>query len=303
MKTLVIGSCALDVYVQLPYLPSVGEDVNSNDLRMSLGGMAYNVYHIMKLFNTAPILGCPVGEGLRAEIVTNLLKAQGDNPIGVISGMDNGMCLCLVDDSRERSFISHHGAEYRFDSRLFQSLNFDDIDWIYTSGLELEDQDGGKIVDFLEEKKKRVFFAPGPRLDHISSDLMNRLLDLHPVLHINEREAMLFAKEKNLLGSAEELCSRTSNAVIITLGERGVLLKEPGCEAQLVPTEKVAMVDSTGAGDNHAGAVLAGISQGMTYLEAVRRANFVSKYVVQQKGAVLSCENFDFAMAEWQAVQ
>ena len=91
MKTLVIGSCTLDVYMQLPCLPALGEDVNSRDLQIGLGGMAYNVYHVMKLFQTEPILGCPVGEGMRADLVISLLQRQGDRPIGRIPGLDNGV--------------------------------------------------------------------------------------------------------------------------------------------------------------------------------------------------------------------
>lgn len=299
MKALIIGSCVLDVYIQLPHLPLMGEDVNSNDLNISLGGMAYNVYHVMKLLQTNPILGCPVGEGLRADIVTDLLEKQGDKPIGVIPDIDNGMCLCLVDDSRERSFVSHHGAEYRFDPQLFQKLCFDEVEWIYVSGLEIEDHDGGLIVEFLEEKKKSLFFAPGPRLNCIPADQMERLFKLHPILHINEREVMLLTRQKDLFRAAEELNQKTQNAVIITLGERGALLKQNACAPQLIPTERVAMVDSTGAGDNHAGAVLAGISQGMKIEDAIRRANLISGYTVQQKGAVLSQQNFDLALKNW----
>ena len=101
--------------------------------------------------------------------------------------------------------------------------------------------------------------------------------------------------------ASEQLCSRTQRAVIITLGPRGALLKEPGIPPRLIPTKPVPMVDSTGAGDNHAGAVLAGLGQGMNYPQAVQRANIVSGYAVQQKGTVLRQKNFSRAIADWNA--
>lgn len=301
MKALSIGSCVLDVYVEIDKLPGLGEDVNTKDLKMSLGGMAYNVYNVLSLFDKGHILGCAIGEGVIADIVSGLLDKRGHHPIGVIHGLDNGMCLCLVDDSKERSFISHHGAEYRFDPELFDSVDFSDIGWIYASGLEIEDKDGDKIIDFLERKQKNVFLAPGPRLHKLSPAVMDRLYKLHPVLHLNEREASLITGENDVYENAEKIFSLTHNTVIITLGADGTLLKENGKAPQLVPTFKVDMLDSTGAGDNHAGAVLACICKGMSYYDAVRTANKISSYVVRQKGASLTKENFDKAMDELRA--
>ena len=151
MRTLVIGSCTLDLAVRVPRLPAQGEDVNTRGLTASLGGMAYNVYNVLELFGTRPILGCPIGQGRFAGLVAGLLREQGREPIGVIPGLDNGLCLCLVDDTGERSLISHHGAEYRFDPALFAGVDFAQVGWVYACGLELEDRDGGRIADFLEE--------------------------------------------------------------------------------------------------------------------------------------------------------
>ena len=302
MKALSIGSCVLDVYVEIDKLPGLGEDVNTRDLKMSLGGMAYNVYNILSLFDEGHVLGCAIGEGLIADIVAGLLKKRGHRPIGLIPGLDNGMCLCLVDDSKERSFISHHGAEYRFDPTLFENTDFSDIGWIYCSGLELEDVDGDKIISFLQQKNKNVFFAPGPRLHKLAPGILERMYRLHPLLHINQREASLITGASDIYENAEKISALTGNTVIITLGEQGTLLKEPGKEPQLIPSFKVDMLDSTGAGDNHAGSVLACLCRGMSCEDAVRAANKISSYVVRQKGASLTRENFNKAMEELKAL-
>ena len=296
MKVVVIGCCALDVYVEIDQLPKLNEDVNTRDLKLSLGGMAYNVYNVLKLFGTEAVLGCPVGEGRLADMVREMLKLKGHEPIGVIHGIDNGMCLCLVDRTKERSFISHHGAEYRFDASLFDQVNFDEVGWIYADGLEIEDVDGEKIVEFLEEKKKNIFFAPGPRCQYLDPELMKRIIALRPVLHINEREASLIGNRESVIENAEAICAMTDNTVIITLGEKGTLLKEKDRAVELIPTTAVKMVDATGAGDNHAGSVLACLSKGMDCQQAIRIANKVSGAAVMQKGADLSRENFEKAM-------
>ena len=298
MRALAIGSCVLDVYVEIDKLPGRGEDVNTRDLKISLGGMAYNVYNILSLFDNRHILGCPIGQGTIADIVSGLLKKRGQEPVGVIPGQDNGMCLCLVDNSGERSFISHHGAEYRFSQKLMEKIDFTDVGYIYADGLELEDRDGAQILDFLERSGKQIFFAPGPRLHKIPKELLSRIYKLRPILHINEREAFLITGKKDALKNAEEIFKISRSPLIITLGERGALLKEPGKAPKFIESRPVKMLDSTGAGDNHAGTVLACLCRGMSFSDAVKCANKISSFAVCQKGASLKKENFLKALAE-----
>ena len=73
MKILVIGSCVLDMVVNVDHLPDKTEDVNCDDVSLSLGGMAYNVYNIVSLFGCEAIFGCPIGKGTFADIVKNML--------------------------------------------------------------------------------------------------------------------------------------------------------------------------------------------------------------------------------------
>ena len=141
-----------------------------------------------------------------------------------------------------------------------------------------------------------MFVAPGPRLDHIPRPLLERVLALHPLLHLNQREAGLLTGLEDAEESAALLCRRTGRAVIVTLSSRGALVQEPGRAAELLPSEPVPMVDATGAGDSHAGAVLAGLEQGLELRQAVRRANRISAQAVQQKGGALTPESFRKAM-------
>ena len=296
MKVLVLGSVCLDVLVEIDHLPSLSEDVNTEGLSLSLGGMAYNVYNVIKLFNQGCILGCPIGEGKIANLVKDMLKAKEEKPIGVIEGLDNGMCLCLVDKSKDRSFISHHGAEYRFNPEFFRDINFDEISYIYVSGLEIEDVDGLKIIEFLETKKRPVFLALGPRANEIKSEYLKRLYALKPILHINEREAELISGVKDINQAIDIISEITKNSVIVTLGEEGSKFKEYQKNIIWIKSDKVEMVDATGAGDNHAGSILACLNQGLTLEEAIKIANKISASVVTQIGASLTQENFNKAL-------
>ena len=70
----------------------------------------------------------------------------------------------------------------------------------------------------------------------------------------------------------------------------GALLTVPG-----QPVERVA--DTIGAGDAHAGAVLLGLSRGLSLPDAVALGNRVSAQVVQTAGATLSDEALSRALS------
>ena len=89
----------------------------------------------------------------------------------------------------------------------------------------------------------------------------------------------------------------TQNTVIVTLGPKGAAWYD-GVAVQNVPAVKVeTVVDTIGAGDSHAGAVMAGLYNGKTMAQAITDANKVAAAVVGVKGALLTQEEFDAVMA------
>jgi sulfofructose kinase len=71
---------------------------------------------------------------------------------------------------------------------------------------------------------------------------------------------------------AVRLLSERSPAVVITLGERGLIWRKAG-ESGRLPAYSVSSVDSTGAGDAFHGAFAAALSAGMAWQEILRFAS------------------------------
>ena len=116
---------------------------------------------------------------------------------------------------------------------------------------------------------------------------MNRILALHPVVHLNEDEVCRFTGCKDIASAAAALYEQTGNTVIVTNGENGSyyfstdgLHHVPGVKAEKI-------VDTIGAGDGHCGAVLAGLACGRGLQEALGAANAAAALVVSTKGATL----------------
>lgn len=293
-RILVIGSAVADVVIQLPRLPKTGEDVHVRSQRLSMGGCAYNVSDILRRFGVPHLLFAPVGTGPYGDFVRGQLRDRGIPLLIPTPARDNGCCYCFVEPGGERTFLSYHGAEYAFEADWFQTLQPADYSCAYLCGLEIEEPTGGVIVDFVERSPALpIFFAPGPRLAQIDRSRMERLFALHPILHLNEGEALAAAAAfcSETAATWEQalplLARLTGNTVIVTLGGRGCCCLHDG-KVLRAPAVPAAAVDTTGAGDAHAGAVLAALARGASPEAALGAANRVAAAVVGTAGAQLS---------------
>ena len=290
-QILVLGSAVADVIIRLEdHLPVTGEDVHVLSQEIHLGGCAYNTFDMIRHFHEPAIPFFPVGTGAYADFVRESLLHKG-----IVSPIPsppepNGCCYCFIEADGERTFISYHGAEYRFRPEWFRLLDSEKTDMAYVCGLELEEDTGCHIIDFFKrEPHIQLFFSPGPRLHKIEASRMDELLSLHPVMHMNQEEALSFTGASDVSQAAIRLYTRTARPVIITLGADGCFWYD-GKTQELVPGVPAVQIDTTGAGDAHIGAVIACLHRGDTLGEAVRTANRAASKVVSVHGALLDDE-------------
>jgi len=292
-QTLVIGSTVVDVLLNIPSLPQQGNDINITSSEYRIGGCAYNVFKTLRLFNSPAVLCSPVGTGIYGRMVRERLEEEGLLPIAD-PGMENGCCYCLIEPNGERTFLSHHGAEYIFSKSWMAKLDLSLAGSVYISGIDAEEPTGNEIADFIEDHPElELFFAPGPRIMHIPPARMQRLLSRRdscgrgPLLHLNENEALSFSGRNKVEEAAKFLAEKTLNNVVITLGQRGCYCLDIGCAGDFVPGFPANAIDTTGAGDVHCGALIACLKEGLNLIDACRRANRAGAAAVEIRGAVL----------------
>lgn len=292
-KILVIGSTVADVIVNISHMPKTAEDVNAYLQTTSLGGCAYNVSDMIRHFGAPYTLFSPIGTGIYGDYVRSQLKLKGVTPFPLSPENPNGCCYCFVEESGERTFICHRGAEYIFDKEWFDQVDTSEIGSAYICGLEVEDISGPVIADFLEDNPSiQAYFAPGPRINHIDKDLMHRIFGFSPILHLNREESLSFTGTDTIEEAAKQLYSYTNNTVVITDSAGGSYAYDGEImhHAEAVPAKQV--VDTIGAGDSHCGAVIACLTLGMTIDEALHKANKAASLVVENKGATIPHELF-----------
>ena len=229
-RLLIIGSTCVDVILRLDHLPTTGEDMHPVQ-RFAMGGCAFNVAQVPKAYDVDLRFVTPIGDhGVFSDFVRAHLDNAGFRGPITVPDSENGCCYCLVERSGERTFLSVHGIEYSFHAEYMDAFAGERFDYTYICGLEVEETTGGELVAWLEAHPDiagTVVYAPGPRGIEVDTDRTERILGMHPILHLNEQEAQALAgmsgSEDRVLAAAQVLHAKTGNMVIVTRGADGVL--------------------------------------------------------------------------------
>ena len=312
-RLLIIGSTCVDVILRLDHLPTTGEDMHPVQ-RFAMGGCAFNVAQVPKAYDVDLRFVTPIGDhGVFSDFVRAHLGNAGFRGPITVPDSENGCCYCLVERSGERTFLSVHGVEYSFHAEYMDAFAGERFDYTYICGLEVEETTGGELVAWLEEHPDiagTVVYAPGPRGIEVDANRTDRILALHPILHLNEQEAQSLAgisdsgdhvltgmsdsenstlagmsgSENHVLAAAQALHAKTGNMVIVTCGADGVLWISADGSVHGAPSVPSTVVDTIGAGDSHCGAVLTGLTLGWSEDDTMRFANQIASEVVAQEG-------------------
>lgn len=295
MKTLVMGAAIVDVIMQFDRLPQRGEDVVCHETMETIGGCAYNVAGILRNMGIQHDLFVPVGAGMHAELIAEKLKSDGYEILIRDEEMDNGYSLCLVEKDGERTFITVKGMEGVFKKVWFDAIVEEQYQNIYLAGYQVCGKSGIIIADWLKTLcGKAIFFAPGPMITEIDGGVMDDILSLRPIVHLNEKELLDFVRGTSVEECLKKLYECTHNLVIVTLGERGTMYYD-GTQMHLVDAFPTTVVDTIGAGDSHIAAIIGGYSRGMDVEDGIRLANKVASNMVGMKGSTVKQEVFE----EW----
>lgn len=288
-KVLVIGSILLDIITNIKVLPFSGEDVYVTPVKSEVGGCAINVSNILRQYGVQHDLLSPVGNGPNGQIIKDYLEKYEYKTLIKSEEGDNGWTLCLVEDNGERTFMTLSGIEKQWKKKWFQNVNFDEYDYVYTTGYSLEADSSAIVLEKLEEAYKsrsfNIIFDPSPRIKHYTNNNIERILALNPILHCNEDEVKHLSQKNDPVTGALAVNQKTNKPVIITLGGGGVLYVEDQNYNKQLKVEKTDIIDTIGAGDSHTAGFIAGLIDGKSVEDSCRQGNFVARKVVQSEGA------------------
>ena len=288
-RLVVVGSVLVDVLLYVDRLPDRGADALVSDRRLSSGG-GFNVLSAASRLGLAVAYAGRVGDGVFGRQVARDLESEGiPLLVGFVSGEDTGFDIGIVEASGERTFLTAPGAESRLSQQDLAPVELSRGDALYLSGYDLMyPETGSAIVSWIGElsREHMLVVDPGPLGAAQPEGLLLDLLERVDVLTTNAREAALLSGVANPTEAASTLCRLVApgGTVIVRTGPSGCQVATGGSEAVAVPGWPVTPLDTTGAGDVHAGAFIARLGAGDSVLEAARIANAAAAWSVQRPG-------------------
>ncbi len=144
-----------------------------------------------------------------------------------------------------------------------------------------------KALKRLEGKRISLDFNPTYMEEYRERpDLMQEIVSRAEVLFPNEREALIITGAETVEEAAKTLHGWGAKLVVITRGERGVLLYDGSFKEFPAPSiGEDEIVDPTGAGDAFAGGFLAGYSRGKPLEECMRLGLERAREVLKKEGS------------------
>lgn len=131
------------------------------------------------------------------------------------------------------------------------------------------------LIEICDELSVKIIYNPAPA-EEMDLDLIDKVTYFTP----NENEFSLLFPELTL----EEGLKTYPNKLIITLGDEGVAYSN-GEEIIQIPSYKVKVKDTTGAGDTFNGALAYALSVDADLKKSIQFANLVAAISIQKDGA------------------
>lgn len=287
-RILVIGSLNMDIVIGMKKMPEKGETILGKNLTYVPGGKGANqACALGKLGGKTAMLGCVGQDGFGNHQIENLRKNHVDvSYLKQVSQKPTGTAVIYVDEQGQNSIVVVAGANEACDMGYLKEHDFlfEQYDF-FVFQMEIPCEAVWYGIQRAKELGKTVFLNPAPAPDFIPEELLGQIDYLTP----NETELIKLAgmsqvTEENIREGARRLLEKGIKNVLVTLGEKGVLLVNRDTE-KIYPARKVQAVDTTAAGDCFNGALVTALAEGKSLEEAILFANTASSVAVTRKGA------------------
>lgn len=281
-KVLVVGSLNMDLVVNAPRLPQVGETILGGTFATFPGGKGANqAVAAARMGVSVAMIGCVGRDGFGDELRQILTQDGIDvTHISILDGQATGIALITVDVEGRNTIVVASGANAHLTPRHLLAVPeaFSSSDALVLQ-LESPLETVREAVRMAKRYNKRVVLNPAPA-QALDVEILSQVDYFIP----NEREAMQVAAAASLDEAIEKLLALGVRNLLVTLGEDGVMVVTAN-ERRNIPALKVKAIDTVAAGDAFVGAFSAGLASGMDTDEAVRLANAAAAISVTRHGA------------------
>ncbi|MBI3229575.1 MAG: ribokinase [Burkholderiales bacterium] len=283
----VVGSVNMDLVFRTPRMPVLGETISGREFREIPGGKGANqAVAAARQGGAVFFVGCVGDDGFATRSLASLQQDGIDtSAIRQVANCATGVAGIFVEDQGGNSIVLAAGAN--------AELSIADIDAassriahskLLICQLETPLATVRHAIALAASQQVAVMLNPAP-----AQDLDDALLAQVTYLIVNETESaqlsgIAVTDQASAEQAAQKLLQRGVKAVLLTMGEHGVLVADSsGCRA--FKGISVEVVDTTAAGDTFVGALAVGLANGLSLDQAAMDAQYAAALTVTQLGA------------------
>jgi ribokinase len=286
----VVGSSNIDLISKVPRLPVMGETMIGHSFHLGYGGKGANQAVMAARLGAQVKMVTKLGRDVFGEDTLKNYREQGIDTTYVLfdDKLSSGVAPIFVNDNAQNFIVIVPGANMALspaDVRAAGSVIL--AADLLVCQLEIPIETTLEAFRVAKEGNVRTILNPAP-----AAALPDELLQLADICAPNETETeLLTGLPVSTAAEAEQaaraLLDRGPKVVILTLGERGVLVVDRE-SATHVASLRVDAVDPTGAGDAFIGSLAVFLGEGLALPAAVQRANAVAALSVTNIGTQIS---------------
>jgi ribokinase len=281
-----VGSANVDLTFRAASLPRPGETLAGSDFQLAFGGKGANQAVAAARLGARVHLVARLGRDLFGEQLREHLRAEQVDAthVGTDDARPSGVAAITVDDQGRNCILVVAGANGGLTpADVRAAAPAVAASQVLLCQLEVPAETTRTALEVARAAGVTTVLNPASAMP-LPDDVL-RLADLCVP---NETEAERLtgrpvATVADAEAAARDLQARGARTVLVTLGERGVVLV--GQQVRQVPALPVRAVDTTGAGDAFIGGLAVFVALGLPLEQAARRACAVAALSVTRLGA------------------
>lgn len=266
------------------------------------GGAGNTLITFQRMGGAALAVG-PVGNDCYGRFLLNAYREQGLETayLTVVENYLTAAAICILAPDGTHSFLSaYHSCNFADAGDVTALLR--QCSGVCLSGYNLT----ADVPEFcalsmalLREAHAmgmHIFFDPGPLIPQISAEHLNEVLEKATAVILNDEEAAQITGLPDPLAAALALSGRTKAQIIVKAGARGCAAAICG-EGKRYPGFRVALADTSGAGDSFLGAYMYAVTEGWDTATCLIFANAAGAVKASKRGTGTQVPNFGEVVA------
>ena len=278
--------------VDEPRIDMLAASLDDREPRRRAGGSAANTVFAVHAFGDRGAYSCRVADDDLGRFFLEEFRTAGVDTAGTRSGSGkSGRCLTLVTADAERTMTTFLGASSDIGPQDVDEAVIARSAYCYVEGYLASSETGREAAVMARQlaessgARTSLSLADPSMVGNYRDSLVDMLGNGVQQLFCNEEEALTWARTDRLDIAVTELAD-IAPYLNVTLGARGSLAVGNG-KRQFAPGFPTRAVDTTGAGDIYAGAILHARINGAEPGPAADFANFAAAELVARHGARL----------------